>query len=504
MSNELSHQQLLDALGQVYARLTLVDLDTNVIHILHNPSEPEEVGCDFNYDEYLDQFAGKLSKTIEEYRDQIRAPRLKAIFMSGRDHWELVTADTALTYRFHRDEHSKHLMASGYLYLPKKQMGDIMHQIATNLIFKFCDYFLLVDPYTDSYYTFASSDSGTPLHPKFSASYSAEIVRYTNEHVAPQDRALVLREMSLPRVITNLNRNGVHYFYAGVIEKGQGYARKRVEFRYCDTARTMILLTRIDVSDLWNEQAARERKLLNALELAYTDHITLLHNEQGFAVQCEERLKHIQDMVRQLPAGRTASLNIRPQTQCASAQPGHILYTSALPGQGSSQVGTSEAPSQQHVVHYATLLLVKINGLSQLRHDYGKEAAHCYLKHVAQLLRQLIDPSYLLGHISEHSFAIFMTLDCSEQNTPDYIAPCLKLAQDVARMVPEIDLATICGTECELKLSCALGIVKIPQDGLEYPELLNLAKMRTVAALKQGPNNIVATGFYPEHSINLI
>ena len=408
MSNELSHQQLLDALGRVYARLTLVDLDTNVIHILHNPSEPEEVGCDFNYDEYLDQFAGKLSKTIEEYRDQIRAPRLKAIFMSGRDHWELVTADTALTYRFHRDEHSKHLMASGYLYLPKKQMGDIMHQIATNLIFKFCDYFLLVDPYTDSYYTFASSDSGTPLHPKFSASYSAEIVRYTNEHVAPQDRALVLREMSLPRVITNLNRNGVHYFYAGVIEKGQGYARKRVEFRYCDAARTMILLTRIDVSDLWNEQEARESKLLNALELAYTDHITLLNNEQGFAVQCEERLLHIQNMVTHLPTGHSApsaaahvlhELNAQGLNQCARAH---------------SLLGPREPLTPSATIHYATLVLIKLNGLSQLRHQYGKEAAHTYLKHVAQLLRQLTDPSYVLGHISEHAFAIFMNLDCSE------------------------------------------------------------------------------------------
>ena len=68
MSTELSHQQLLDALGQVYARLTLVDLDTNVIHILHNPSTPEEVGCDFDYDEYLNNIAGKLSKTMEEYR----------------------------------------------------------------------------------------------------------------------------------------------------------------------------------------------------------------------------------------------------------------------------------------------------------------------------------------------------------------------------------------------------------------------------------------------------
>ena len=498
MSTELSHQQLLDALGQVYARLTLVDLDTNVIHILHNPSTPEEVGCDFDYDEYLNNIAGKLSKTMEEYREQLRAARLKAIFMSGRDHWELVTADTALTYRFHRDEHSKHLMASGYLYLPKKQMGDIMHQIATNLIFKFCDYFLLVDPYTDSYYTFASTSAGTPLHPKFSASYSTEIARYTREHVAPQDRALVLREMSLPRVITNLNRKGVHYFYVGVMEPGRGYARKRVEFRYCDAARTMILLTRIDISDLWNEQAARERKLLNALELAYTDHITLLHNEQGFAVQCEERLKHIQDMVRQLPLGRTASLNV-PRVLCPLDEPGDPLNTRAH-----SLLEPKESTKHEPAVHYATMILVKINGLSQLRHQYGKEAAHSYLKHVAQLLRQLTDPSYVLGHISEHSFAIFMTLDCSEQNTPDYIAPCLKLAQDVARMVPEIDLATICGTECELKLSCALGIVKIPQDGLEYPELLNLAKMRTVAALKQGPNNIVATGFYPEHSINLI
>ena len=411
MSNELSHQQLLDALGRVYARLTLVDLDTNVIHILHNPSDPDEVGCDFDYDEYLDKFAGKLSKTIEEYRDQIRAPRLKAIFMSGRDHWELVTADTALTYRFHRDEHSKHLMASGYLYLPKKQMGDILHQIATNLIFKFCDYFLLVDPYTDSYYTFASSDSGTPLHPKFSASYSAEIVRYTNEHVAPQDRALVLREMSLPRVITNLNRNGVHYFYAGVIEKGQGYARKRVEFRYCDAARTMILLTRIDVSDLWNEQEARESKLLNALELAYTDHITLLNNEQGFAVQCEERLLHIQNMVTHLPTGHSAP--------SAAA---HVLHKPSVQGMNQcarahSLLGPREPLTPSATIHYATLVLIKLNGLSQLRHQYGKEAAHTYLKHVAQLLRQLTDPSYVLGHISEHAFAIFMNLVKNLKNT---------------------------------------------------------------------------------------
>ena len=497
MSNELSHQQLLDALGRVYARLTLVDLDTNVIHILHNPSEPEEVGCDFNYDEYLDKFAGKLSKTIEEYNEQLRAPRLKAIFMSGRDHWELVTADTALTYRFHRDEHSKHLMASGYLYLPKKQMGDIMHQIATNLIFKFCDYFLLVDPYTDSYYTFASSDSGTPLHPKFSASYSAEIVRYTNEHVAPQDRALVLREMSLPRVITNLNRNGVHYFYAGVIEKGQGYARKRVEFRYCDAARTMILLTRIDVSDLWNEQEARESKLLNALELAYTDHITLLNNEQGFAVQCEERLLHIQNMVTHLPTGHSApsaaahvlhELNAQGLNQCERAH---------------SLLGPREPLTPSATIHYATLVLIKLNGLSQLRHQYGKEAAHTYLKHVAQLLRQLTDPSYVLGHISEHAFAIFMNLDCSERQIPNYIAPCLKLAQDLARMIPEIDLAAICGSDCKLELSCAIGIVKIPQDGMEYPELLNLAKMRTLEAVKQGSNSIISSGVYPENMANL-
>ena len=491
--SDQSHQQLLDALGQVYARLTLVDLDTNVIHILHDPSNPEEVGCDFNYDEYLDHYAGVLSKTVEEYREQLRAPRLKAIFMSGRDHWELVTADTALTYRFHRDEQSKHLMASGYLYLPKKQMGDIMHQIATNLIFKFCDYFLLVDPYTDSYYTFASSNNKTPLHPKFSASYSAEIARYTNEHVAPQDRSLVLREMSLPRVITNLNRTGVHFFYAGVMEPGRGYARKRVEFRYCDAARTMILLTRIDVSDLWSEQEARERKLLNALELAYTDHITLLNNEQGFAVQCEERLKHIKDMVTHLPLSRTANLN----------PTGHHLYAPMAPNRAAAHFNSCEPTSYDRPVHYATLIYIKLNGLSALRHQYGKEAAQSYLKHVAQLLRQLTDPSYLLGHINEHAFAVFMTLDCSEQSEPDFIAPCLKLAQDIAHDVPLIDLKEICGPECDLELSCSIGIVKIPQDGMEYPELLNLAKMRTVVSLKQGPNCIVNSGYFPDNNINL-
>ena len=122
---------------------------------------------------------------------------------------------------------------------------------------------------------------------------------------------------------------------------------------------------------------------------------------------------------------------------------------------------------------------------------------------MAQLLRQLTDPSYVLGHISEHAFAIFMNLDCSERQIPNYIAPCLKLAQDLARMIPEIDLAAICGSDCKLELSCAIGIVKIPQDGMEYPELLNLAKMRTLEAVKQGPNSIISSGVYPENMANL-
>ena len=498
MRSALSHQQLLDALGQVYARLTLVNLDPNTIHILHNASQPEEVGCDCNYDEYLDQYAGILSKTTGEYREQLRSDKLKAIFMAGRDHWDLVTSDTSIKYIFYRDAQSKQLMAICYLYLPKKQMSDMMHQITTNMLFKFCDYFLLVDPFCDSYYTFAASNANTPLHPKFSDSYSAEIIRYTKEHVAPPDQALVLREMSLPRVITELNRHGVHYFYAGVMEPGHGYARKRVEFRYCGQDRTMILLTRIDVSDLWAEQEERESKLLNALELAYTDHITLLYNEQGFAVQCAERLQHIKNLMPRVALSRSAMNQAsRALTATAHSLMGHV---------------PSHESAEPAVAHFATLILIKLNDLSAIKHHYGKEAVRTLLKHVAQLLRQTIAANYLIGRITDEVFGIFMTLDCDNNNKGiDDIAPCLKLAQDIAATIPTLDVPSICAAVAEPKpaaepqaeqsaghsaaaerLSCAIGIVKVPQDGCEYPELLEIGKRRTLASCRLEPNSIVA------------
>ena len=54
--------------------------------------------------------------------------------------------------------------------------------------------------------------------------------------------------------------------------------RKRIEYRYCDSNHTAILLIRTDVTDQWNEEQARVAKLQQALELAYTDLLTKLMN----------------------------------------------------------------------------------------------------------------------------------------------------------------------------------------------------------------------------------
>ena len=115
-------------------------------------------------------------------------------------------------------------------------------------------------------------------------------MKYARAYVPPEDQEKTIREMTMPRVIAELNRKGKHVFYSGVIEPERGYTRKRVEYRYCDSNHTAILLIRTDVTDQWNEEQARIAKLQHALEMAYTDLLTKVLNKQGFISKAEHYL----------------------------------------------------------------------------------------------------------------------------------------------------------------------------------------------------------------------
>ena len=308
MLDSSSHQTLLQALSGLYSCIGRVNLDLDELQVLHQAEHPEEVGRTYRYSEYLTAHADELGHISELYLEHLMPQELKNLYLSGRESFELTLPDSAVKFFFYHDSQAEHVWAYLYIARNNSKESDLLRTITNEYLFKSCDYFVYIDPFRDTYVTFAASTGGTPVPPPSGESYSQEVVRYARAYVPEDEQEKAIREMTTPRIISELNRKGSHVFYCGVNEPGRGYTRKRIEYRYCDSNHTAILLIRTDVTDQWNEEQARIAKLQQALELAYTDLLTKVLNKIGFVTKAEQYLSQLKALNHSKVESSTALL----------------------------------------------------------------------------------------------------------------------------------------------------------------------------------------------------
>lgn len=290
---------------------------------------------------------------------------------------------------------------------------------------------------------FASSESGTPLPPSYCSSYSTEIVKYADNYVVAEDRDMVIRKMSLPHVIAELNRNGRHVFYCGVNDATRGYTRKRIEYRYCDENRTMILLTRSDVTDMWEQEQARLAELQRALELAYTDALTCLLNHQGFTAKSEEYL----DQLKQLSAANNQSA--------------------------------------------AALLFIDLDNFKMVNDTYGHPVGDILLKKVSSLLKSVAGSDDLVGRYGGDEFIILVK---HYQEKADIIS----LGEQVLKGLRELKYHP----NATVKVSGSVGVAFAPEDASDYHSLVRIADQRLYSAKHLGKDKVIAIDIKQPESSN--
>lgn len=144
----------------------------------------------------------------------------------------------------------------------------LLRSIIDLFVYNNCDYFIYLDAKQNRYTMFSGSQSGTPLPPSECLDYESELVKYARSFVVPEDQEKVIREMGLKRVIEQLEKNGLHTIYCGVEDPVRGYTRKRLEYRYYDRNKQMILLSRTDLTDVYLEQQRQQKVLQEALKTA--------------------------------------------------------------------------------------------------------------------------------------------------------------------------------------------------------------------------------------------
>ena len=433
-----SHQVLLDALNGPFSHIGRVNLDRNELHVLHQAEHPEEIGRTYCYSEYLQYHADELGNISELYLDHLMPQELKSLYQSGREHFELTLPDSAVKFVFYHepDPQTQQSCDWAYIYIARNDSTetDLLRTITNEYLFKSCDYFVYIDPFRDSYVTFAASDQGTPLPPASGESYSQEVVKYALAYVPPEDQEKAIREMTMPRVIAELNRKGKHVFYSGVIEPERGYTRKRLEYRYCDSNHTAILLIRTDVTDQWNEEQARIAKLQHALELAYTDLLTKVLNKHGFISKAEQ-------------------------------------YLSQLKALKHSQIDSS-----------AALLFLDLDNFKLVNDNYGHPVGDKVLQTIACILRQSVKPEDIIGRYGGDEFVIVVK---QVRNR--------KVLEELSHKILSAVVALDYHTQDGIELSCSLCAALAPQDGTDLSKLISVADQRLYEAKHRGKNMAVLT-----------
>ncbi len=162
----------------------------------------------------------------------------------------------------------------------------LLQNIVDRYVYKNCDYFIYLNADRNSYIMFSGSDCGTPLPPTVCDDYATELVRYARKFVVPEDVEMTIREMQLSRVVEQLEKYGEHAFSVGIMDPVRGYTRKRLQYIYYDRSHRMILLTRTDITAIYEEQ----KRLELAQREAERDSLTGLYNHATTLRLIEKRL----------------------------------------------------------------------------------------------------------------------------------------------------------------------------------------------------------------------
>lgn len=131
------------------------------------------------------------------------------------------------------------------------------------------DYLALLDCRAGSYILYANPGSGRfPLPLSYASDYEAEVARYARNHLAPESLEQHIRNLSIANLRQQLAEKPVYACYDNVIRADGTISRKKLQFSYLDRSNEKILITRVDITDVYDREQQHLRELQEAAEAA--------------------------------------------------------------------------------------------------------------------------------------------------------------------------------------------------------------------------------------------
>lgn len=127
------------------------------------------------------------------------------------------------------------------------------------------DYLALLDCRTCEYTVYANDKaSNTQLPPFHSSDYEKEVAEYARAYLLPKDIERNIHEMSISNIREQLRHQDSFASYVDVRAKDGTLARKKLMFSYVDRKNERVMITRLDITDVYQREQAQTKKLYEA------------------------------------------------------------------------------------------------------------------------------------------------------------------------------------------------------------------------------------------------
>lgn len=155
-----------------------------------------------------------------------------------------------------------------YIYALDIELTRTARELVDTVVNMDYDYLALLNVCTGDYTIYAKSQTKTPLPSFYASNYKTEVETYAREFLVEEDIERNIKEMSCENVIKQLEMQEIYITCCRVKEPDGHTSHKKLQFAYLDKAKNKVILTRTDITQIYNEEQRKNQVLKDALAAA--------------------------------------------------------------------------------------------------------------------------------------------------------------------------------------------------------------------------------------------
>ncbi|MEA4854325.1 MAG: PAS domain-containing protein [Christensenella sp.] len=185
--------------------------------------------------------------------------------IGGKAYW------TVLNAYMMKNPESGDVMA--FLYSTDSTNEKVMASVMDAVVRTAYDYLVVVDGIRDSAMRYSENKIGNS-YAEQSDHFESETRNYIRQYICPDDVDAVLERFTLRNILTQLDTNGFYSLYYSVPAPNGEIQRKQLRFTYMDPQYKVFLMTRTDMTAVYEEKEKQNEELAAALRMAKQASVT--------------------------------------------------------------------------------------------------------------------------------------------------------------------------------------------------------------------------------------